>query len=62
MVNISNLDEFIREVISMISPGKFSDGGAAMFEDNRRNHHNLIEGAKVIIPLLRLMFRDWIRS
>lgn len=49
-------------MISIISPDRFSDGGAAMLEDKRRNHHNLIDGAKIIIPLFRLMFRDWIRS
>lgn len=35
----------------MIAPIKFKEGGATIFEDNIKSHHNLIEGINLSIPL-----------
>jgi hypothetical protein len=29
-----------KELINKISPNKFKEGGAAIFDEHKRNHHN----------------------
>lgn len=45
------------EVNIRISPIRFTDGGALMFAAAARNHQNVRDGARVIIPLVRNRFR-----
>jgi hypothetical protein len=56
------LEVLRRQVIIRISPDKLRLGGAAMFEERRRNHHRLRVGVIVIMPLLSRRFRVWVRS
>lgn len=40
-------------LISIISPKRLKDGGAAIFEELSKNHHNAILGIKLINPLFK---------
>lgn len=44
-------------LISIISPNKLKEGGAAMLEDLNKNHHKVILGIKLISPLFKKSLR-----
>lgn len=50
------------EVIKIISLSKLIEGGAAMFAQVNRNHHNVIVGPTAIIPLVRKILRVFVIS
>lgn len=54
---IEVLDIEIILVRRKISLSKLSDGGAAMFADNRRNHHIDRVGVNIIIPFVKKLLR-----
>jgi hypothetical protein len=51
-----------RLLISIISPNKLIDGGAAILQMHNRNHQIAIEGITCIRPLLTTKLREEIRS
>ena len=50
--NIKYFDQPKILLINPISPNKFKEGGAAIFLEHNKNHHNEILGKNIIIPLL----------
>lgn len=51
-------EEEIIEVISMISPIRLIEGGAAILQADRRNHHIAIVGNSIRIPLVMYILRE----
>ena len=45
-------------MINKISAAKFREGGAAILEAEKQNHQKVIEGNKVISPLVIYILRD----
>jgi len=48
--------------ISIISLIKLIDGGAAIFAQVNKNHHNVRIGSDAIIPFVRANLRVWVIS
>lgn len=55
---IFNLNHEINLFHIIISLNKFNEGGEEKFEEQIKNHHNVNEGIKFIIPLLINKFRE----
>ena len=47
--------------INRISLGRFREGGAAIFEIEKINHHRDIDGAIVRRPFMRKRLRVWVK-
>lgn len=62
--NMANLRwaEDRMEVMSMISPIKLIEGGAAILQADNRNHHIAMEGNNIRIPFVVYILRELIVS
>lgn len=55
---VSHIDKNKALEISIISPSKLIEGGAAMLAAERQNHHKVIEGKRESMPLFKKILRD----
>lgn len=63
MIIIEVIIDFLMIAVNkMISLSKLIDGGAAIFQAEKINHHIVKIGSEVIIPLVRYMLRVWVIS
>lgn len=57
------IEDFLKIAVNkMISLSKLIDGGAAIFHAEKINHHIVIIGRAVIIPLVKNILRVWVTS